>query len=63
MERSNKTAEQLKQDVRDYADREHPGWDVARVAISRGLGHEPELLIITPKHQASVPSLPSESQN
>ena len=55
------TAEKLKEAVRQYADSEHPGWAVASVTLCRGLGEQPETLIVTPRPAASPPSLPAKS--
>ena len=54
-------AEELKRVVREYANREHPGWDVASITISRGPGEKPETLVITPKGEISVTSVLAES--
>jgi len=56
------TTDELKEAVREYADGEHPGWDVAGVTISRGVGREPETLIINPQTpRPDAARLPSES--
>jgi hypothetical protein len=59
-EEGNMTRDELMAAVREYADREHPGWDAASVCICRGNGREPEMMTITPKPSAA--SLPLESQ-
>lgn len=50
------TTDELKQAVREYADREHPGWDVASVCVSRGPGAEPETIIVNPSRADGPPS-------
>lgn len=52
------TRDELVNAVREYANAKHPGWDVASVMVSRGIGREPETLIV----MASCPSPPVESQ-
>ena len=50
-------AEQIKQAVREYAEREFPaGWDCATVIICAGKGHAAETLLVVRYPDVSPPS-------
>src|SRR6185437_1160605 len=57
----NMSRDELMDALREYVDREHPGWDGASVTVSRGDGREPERLVISPARSPSDASLPAES--
>lgn len=55
--------DQLVSALREYATREHPGWDVLSLMVSRGVGAAPETIILTPTgERLSGPSLPAASR-
>lgn len=50
--------DELMKMVREYADAEHPNWSAASVTVSRGVGNDPERLIIVPGSRDLISSSP-----